>query len=191
MNGMTIRNTNRSWGSVAKAFHWIIVLLIINQWVIAEHAASLPKGPRLIAALGWHKSFGITILLLAVLRLGWRWMNPVPDLAAETKPWERTLAKLSHGLLYALIFLLPLSGWMMSSARSFPVSWFGLLQLPDLVTPDPALFERLRDLHHLLFKVLVVVAALHVAGALKHHFIDRNDVLRRMLPFGRVKDHHD
>ena len=75
----------------------------------------------------------------------------------------------------------------MSSARSFPVSWFGWFQLPDLVAPDQHLYERLRDLHHLLFKVLVAVAVLHVAGALKHHFIDRNDVLRRMLPFGRVK----
>src|SRR3954471_13742612 len=126
---MPFRNTKSSWGSLSKALHWIIVLLIINQWLIAEPAASLPKGPRLIAALGWHKSFGITILLLAVLRLLWRWMNPVPELAAETRPWERALARLSHGLLYGLIFVLPLSGWMMSSARSFPVSWFGLLQL--------------------------------------------------------------
>ena len=182
---MTIRNTTRSWGSLSKALHWLIVLLIINQWVIAERAASLPKGPALINALGWHKSFGITILMLAVIRLVWRWMNPVPDLTAETRPWERGLARLSHVLLYALIFAMPLSGWTMSSARSFPVSWFGFFQLPDLVTADPHLYERLRGLHHLLFGVLVAVAALHVAGALKHHFIDRNDVLRRMLPFVR------
>ena len=184
---MSIRNTTRSWGSVSKAFHWVIVLLILNQWIIAERAEDLPKGPALIQALWWHKSFGITILMLALLRLAWRWLNPVPDLAAETRPWERVLARISHVLLYALIFALPLSGWLMSSARSFTVSWFGFLQLPNLVAPDPELYERLHDLHHLLFKVLVGVAALHVAGALKHHFIDRNDVLRRMLPFGRIK----
>jgi cytochrome b561 len=114
-------------------------------------------------------------------------MNPVPDLAAETRPWERVLAKISHLLLYALIFALPLSGWLMSSAKNFPVSWFNLLLLPDLVAPNEALFEQLRSLHHTLFAVLVAVAAVHVAGALKHHFIDRNDVLRRMLPFSRVK----
>jgi cytochrome b561 len=114
-------------------------------------------------------------------------MNPVPDLTTETRPWERALAKLSHLLLYGLIFALPVSGWLMSSAKNFPVSWFKLVQLPDLVAPDEQLFQQMRDLHHVLFAVLVVVALLHVAGALKHHFIDRNDVLRRMLPFTRAK----
>jgi cytochrome b561 len=184
---MPFRNTKSSWGSLSKALHWIIVLLIINQWVIAERAASLPKGPALISALAWHKSFGITILLLASVRLLWRWVNPVPDLSAETRPWERRLARISHVLLYVLIFAMPLSGWTMSSARSFPVSWFGWVQLPDLVRPDPQLYQRLNSLHHLLFIALVAVAVLHAAGALKHHFIDRNDVLKRMLPFGRVK----
>jgi len=81
----------------------------------------------------------------------------------------------------------PLTGWIMSSAKNFPVSWFRLFQLPDLVAPNEALFQQMRSLHHSLFALLVVVAALHVAGALKHHFIDRNDVLRRMLPFGGVE----
>src|SRR3954469_726716 len=109
---MPIRNTKSSWGSVSKTLHWAIVLLIINQWLIAERAASLPKGPALISALAWHKSFGITILLLAVVRLLWRWLNPVPDLSAETRSWERRLAKISHVALYLLIFAMPLSGWM-------------------------------------------------------------------------------
>ncbi len=90
-------------------------------------------------------------------------------------------------LLYGLIFALPLSGWLMSSAKNFPVSWFSLFQLPDLVAPNEQLFRQMLTLHHLLFAALVVVALLHIAGALKHHFIDRNDVLKRMLPFGGVK----
>jgi cytochrome b561 len=184
---MSVRNTTRSWGSVSKALHWIIVLLIINQCVICMRADALPLGLAKLQVLAWHKSFGITILALAVVRLVWRWMNPVPDLTSETRPWERALAKISHLLLYALIFALPLSGWLMSSAKNFPVSWFNLIQLPDLVAPNQVLFEQLRSLHHTLFAVLVAVAAVHVAGALKHHFVDRNDVLRRMLPFGRVK----
>jgi len=184
---MPFRNTKSSWGSLSKALHWIIVLLIINQWLIIQWVHSLPKGPAMISALAWHKSFGITILLLAIARLSWRWMNPVPDLSNETRTWERVLAKMSHVLLYGLIFALPLSGWIMSSARSFPVSWFGWVQLPDLVAPDPALYKTLHELHEVLFNVLVSVAALHAAGALKHHFIDRNDVLKRMLPFGGVK----
>jgi cytochrome b561 len=183
---MPFRNTTRAWGSLSKAFHWLIVLLIINQWVIAERAEEL-KGLAKLDALAWHKSFGMTVLMLAVLRLAWRLMNPTPELATETKPWERLLAKISHVLLYALIFAMPLTGWMMSSAKNYPVSWFKLFQFPDLVAPAEQTFHRMHDLHHLLFNVLVGVALLHVAGALKHHFIDRNDVLKRMLPFGRIK----
>jgi cytochrome b561 len=183
---MTFRNTTRSWGSLSKALHWLIVLLIINQWWIAERAEEL-KGLAKLEALAWHKSFGMTILMLAVLRLVWRLMNPTPDLTAETKPWERVLAKLSHVLLYALIFALPLTGWMMSSARNFPVSWFKLFQFPDLVAPARQTFDLMHDAHGALFAALVCVALLHIAGALKHHFIDKNDVLKRMLPFGGVK----
>jgi cytochrome b561 len=184
---MTFRNTTRSWGALAKALHWIIVILIINQWVIAERADALPNGLAKLQALGWHKSFGMTILMIAVVRLAWRLMNPTPDLTAETRPWERVLARVSHFLLYALIFAMPLSGWMMSSARNFPVSWFKLFQFPDLVAPADQTFRFMQDLHHKLFAALVIVALLHIAGALKHHFIDKNDVLKRMLPFGGVK----
>ena len=183
---MAFRNTTRSWGSLSKAFHWLIVLLIINQWWIAERAEEL-KGLAKLEALAWHKSFGMTILMLAVLRLAWRLMNPTPDLTLETKPWERVLARISHVLLYALIFAVPLSGWMMSSAKNYPVSWFKLFQFPDLIAPAEQTFRLMQDLHFLLFSALVTVALLHVAGALKHHFIDKNDVLKRMLPFGRVK----
>ena len=179
---MTFRNTTRSWGSLSKALHWIIVVLIINQWIIAERAAQLPpKSLAVLKALWWHKSFGITILVLAVIRLAWRWMNPVPDLTAETRPWERVLAKISHVLLYALIFAMPLSGWAMSSAHNYSVSWFKLFQFPDLVAPAEETFHQMHDLHHLLFDVQ------RGDGALKHHFIDKNDVLKRMLPFGRTR----
>ena len=183
---MPFRNTTRSWGSLSKAFHWLIVLLIINQWWIADRAEEL-KGLAKLEALAWHKSFGMTILMLAVLRLIWRLANPTPDLTTETKPWERVLARISHVLLYALIFAMPLTGWMMSSAKNYPVSWFRQFQFPDLVAPAEQTFQQMHDLHHLLFSVLVCVALLHIAGALKHHFIDKNDVLKRMLPFGGVK----
>jgi cytochrome b561 len=181
---MTFRNTTREWGALSKALHWIIVLLIIIQWIIAQRADALPLGPTKVEVLGYHKSFGMTVLMLAVLRLAWRWMNPVPTLAGVTKGWERALAHVSHFLLYALLFAMPLSGWMMSSAASFRVSYFKLFTWPDLVQPGQELFRQLQDLHHLLFNVLVVVALLHIAGALKHAVIDKNDVLKRMLPFG-------
>lgn len=184
---MTFRNTTRAWGTFSKALHWLIVILIIVQWFIASRADALPLGPAKIAALGWHKSFGITILALAIIRLVWRWANPVPSLEGLAKTWERMLAGLSHVLLYGLIFAIPLSGWMMSSARNFPVSWFNLVQLPDLVKPDRGIYDFMHDAHGILFAALVCVALLHALGAVKHHFIDRNDVLKRMLPFGGVK----
>jgi cytochrome b561 len=184
---MNFRNSVRSWGVISKSLHWLIVVLILNQWVIAARAESLPLGAAKLQALGWHKSLGMTILALAIIRLVWRWLNPVPTLAGLAKPWERGLAHVSHWALYALIFAMPLSGWLMSSARNFPVSWFGVFQFPDLVAPDKAFYELMRDLHPLLFSALILVALLHIAGALKHHFIDRNDVLKRMLPFGGVK----
>ena len=184
---MTFRNTTRSWGSLSKALHWLIVLLIIGQWVIMQRAEALPLGSAKVWTIGLHKSIGMTVLALAIIRLVWRWLNPVPTLDGLAKSWEKLLAHLSHLLLYGLIFALPLSGWLMSSARGFGVAWFGFFTLPDLVAKDNALYEQLKDLHHLLFAALVVVALLHIAGALKHHVIDKNEVLKRMLPFGGVK----
>lgn len=183
---MTWRNTPRSWGRISKALHWIIVLLVLGQWALAQYADAqslAAKGPP----LNLHKSMGMTIFALAIVRLVWRLVNPVPTLEGLAKRWERVLAHVSHAALYLLIFAMPLTGWLMSSARNFPVAWFGLFQFPDLVAPDRDLYRQMHDLHGLLFAALVVVALLHVAGALKHHFIDRNEVLRRMLPFGGVK----
>src|SRR5687768_10823384 len=165
---MTLRNTTRAWGAVSKTLHWLIVLLIINQWALMQRAESLPLGAAKLQAINWHKSFGMTILALAIIRLVWRLANPVPSLAGLTKAWERVLATISHVALYALLFSLPLTGWLMSSARNFPVSWFGQVQLPNLVAPSQPLYRQMSDLHHMLFSALVVVALLHVAGALKH-----------------------
>jgi cytochrome b561 len=179
---MSLRNTTSRWGAVAQFLHWLIVALIIVQVTLALWADEL-HGMRKLAMLARHKSFGITILGLATLRLLWRWMNPKPPLPATLKPYERRLAHLSHTLLYVLLFALPLSGWMMSSARGFPVSWFGFFQLPDLVPKSKPLYEALVTTHATLACVLGAVVVLHIAGALKHHYVLRDDVLRRMLPF--------
>jgi cytochrome b561 len=179
---MAIRNTTRRWGWVAQFLHWLIVALIIVQVTLASLADDAPPLKRL-GLLARHKSVGITILALAVLRLAWRWINPTPELPTTLKPYERRLARFTHAMLYVLLFAMPLSGWMMSSARGFPVSWFHLFQLPDLVPKNKALYEALVTTHGTLACVLGLVVALHVAGALKHHFMLRDDVLRRMLPF--------
>jgi len=182
---MTLRNTTRRWGAIAQLFHWLIVALILVQLWLALRADEL-TGMGKLRELARHKSVGITILMLVILRLLWRSRNPHPPLPDNLKPYERSLARFTHGALYTLLFAIPLSGWTMSSARGFPVSWFGFLQLPDLVPKNHTLYEWLVMTHVTLVCVLAVIVALHVAGALKHHFVHKDDVLRRMLPFTRT-----
>lgn len=179
---MQIRNSETRYGAIAQLLHWSIVALIITQLVLASKAEGLPLGPAKIAVLAQHKSFGMTIFGLAVLRLIWRLLNPVPSLPENTPRWQRIAANVSHGALYALIIITPVFGWMMSSARNFPVSWFGLFTFPDLVKPDKAAYETFHQVHEVLALTLAALALLHAAAGLKHHFIDRDDVLRRMLP---------
>jgi cytochrome b561 len=183
---MTIRNTTVRWGAVSQLLHWLIVALIIVQITLASMADDLPLGVKKLALLARHKSFGITILGLAVLRLLWRWMNPTPPLPNTLKPYERVLASFTHAGLYILLFALPLTGWMMSSARRFAVSWFGFIQLPDFVPQSKPLYDAMLETHETLVWVLYVIVALHVLGALKHHFMLKDNVLRRMLPFTKT-----
>lgn len=180
---MAFRNTTRRWGAVAQLLHWLVVLFIVAQFTLAALFDDLPAGAKKLTLVSRHKSIGITILMLALLRLGWRWANPTPALPDTLKPYERNLARLTHGLLYVLLFAVPLAGWMMSSARGFPVSWFGFFQLPDLVPKNKALYETLLTTHGALAWTLGIVATLHLGAALKHHFMLKDDVLRRMLPF--------
>lgn len=180
---MQVRNSTDRYGAVAQLLHWSIVALIITQFALASKADALSIGPAKIALLARHKSFGITIFALAIVRLAWRLVNPVPSLPPQTPKWQAMGAHLSHWSLYGLILVTPLLGWMMSSARNFPVSWFGLMTLPDLVKPDRALYESLHEAHEFCAWAIGIISIAHAAAALKHHFIDRDNVLRRMLPF--------
>jgi len=180
---MTLRNTTDRWGAVAQTFHWLIVALITLQVTLGNIAVRLPLGGKKVERFAQHKSVGITILSLVVLRVLWRWANPTPSLPGTLKPYERVLAHLTHAGLYILLFAMPLTGWMMTSARGFPASWFGLFQLPDFVPKNQTLYEVMKETHDLLALALYAVVFLHVAAALKHHFLLKDEVLRRMLPF--------
>jgi cytochrome b561 len=179
---MQIRNTLSRWGVVSQTLHWLIVILIITQFVLAETEHDMPLGMAKFAILARHKSIGITILILAILRLLWRWMNPVPPLPDTLKPYERVLAHVSHFGLYFFLFAQPITGWILSSASNFPVSYFGWFTLPNLVAPDKHFAAIMHEVHEWLFNILVAFAVLHIAAALKHHFVLKDDVLRRMLP---------
>lgn len=178
---MHFKNTQTRYGAVAQLFHWTVVVLVITQFVLALRAKGLSPVAK-IGILGLHKSVGITILGLALLRLTWRLFNPVPPLPAGAPRWQDRAAHVSHFLLYALLFITPVLGWLMSSARAFSVSWFGLVTLPDFIKPNKAAFQTLHDAHEFMAISLGVIAIVHAAAALKHHFFDRDNVLRRMLP---------
>ena len=170
------------YGAVAQGFHWIIAGLIVTQFTLALMADDLPLGLHKLAVLARHKSFGMTVLMLAVLRLLWRLFNRPPELPPGMSKIERTLARGTHLLFYVLLFAMPLTGWMMSSAKNYSVSWFGRFTWPDLIAPNERTFEMLKTTHHLLGWLLLSVAILHVLAALKHHFWNKDDVLVRMLP---------
>ncbi len=185
---MQLKNDESRYGVVAQLFHWIIVVLIIVQFILANRESNLPLGPAKIAVLAQHKSVGITILGLALLRLIWRWLNPVPAEPLDVARWQRIAARVSHIGLYVLLLVTPVVGWLMSSARNFPVSWFGLVTLPDFIKPNRPAYEFLHTTHELLALTLFCLALLHMAAALKHHFIDKDNVLRRMLPVKLKQD---
>ena len=157
--------------------------MIILQFVLAQSAEYAQHSGSRVAQLGLlanHKSVGMTILALAVLRLGWRLAVRPPRLPAHMPGWQVTVSHLTHWLLYGFLFALPLTGWLMSSAASYSVSWFGLFTWPDLVAPDTGLRDSMKFIHDLLGKGLFVITVLHILAACKHHFLDRDDVLRRM-----------
>ena len=179
---MQLRNSSLRYGAVAQTFHWVIVALIITQFTLAWIAADLPLGMHKLALLARHKSFGITIMGLAVLRLLWRFTNPTPLLPADTPKWQRVAAHTAHAALYVLLFAVPLMGWLMSSAKNYTVSWFNLVTLPNLVSPNEELFKFFREAHEVLALTLLAIAVAHALAALKHEFIDKDNVLRHMLP---------
>jgi cytochrome b561 len=170
------------YDAVAQTFHWLIAALIVVQFALAWTADDLPLGLHKLALLARHKSFGMTVLTLAVLRLLWRWSHRPPALPKAMTPIEVKLAHATHLAFYVLLFAMPLSGWLMSSAKNYSVSWFGVFTWPNLIGKNEAAFSALRETHEFLSWALLAMAILHVLAALKHHFWNKDDVLLRMLP---------
>jgi cytochrome b561 len=181
---MPARSDAARWGSVAKFFHWAIVIAILVQATIGLVMVELPKRPGTIPVFTFHKSLGLTIFAFAILRLLWRAFDPHPAYPATMPRWQVVGARAGHALLYTLIFAVPLSGWLFDSATALrPLYWFGLIHVPSLTGGrDDAIKEFAEAAHETLFWILATVAAGHAAIALWHHFHDRDDILRRMLP---------
>ncbi len=175
------------YSAPAQLLHWVIAALIVVQFALAWSAEDLPLGMHKLALLARHKSVGMTVLMLAIVRLLWRWSHPAPALPELMKPIERLAARGTHAAFYFLLFAMPLTGWMMSSAKNYSVSWFGLFTWPNLISPSDGAFTFLRTTHAVLSDALFVIAMLHIVAALKHHFWDKDDVLVRMLPSTRKR----
>lgn len=174
---MTTRYT-----STAIAFHWLLALLLSALLALGFYMQSLPLSPQKLQLFSWHKWAGVTIFLLAVLRLAWRLGHQPPPLPDHMGRIARLMAHGGHWLLYGLMLAIPLSGWLMSSAKGFQTVWFGIVPLPDLVAKDRELGRLLTDVHVCLNWLLIAAAGLHILAALKHHFIDRDGLLSRMSP---------
>ena len=147
----------------------------------------LQLSPAKLKLYSWHKWIGVSIFLLVVLRALWRLTHPVPSVPVATPRWQRVAAVATHLLLYLLLIVIPLSGWLMSSALGVQTVYLGVLPLPDLLGKDKALGEQLKLVHETLNWTLAVLVAVHIAAALRHHFVDRDDVLHRMVPFIRPR----
>jgi len=174
------------YGSVAITLHWLTAALIVANLLLGVSMVDLPFSPRKLQWYIWHKWIGITVFLITSLRVAWRAAHPAPPLVAMPD-WQRTAASVSHKLLYALLLLIPISGWLYSSATGVQVVYLGLVPLPNLVPKDKMLASVLLGVHVGGNLTLFTVVCLHTAAALWHHFASRDETLARMLPFMRRK----
>lgn len=170
------------WGLIG--LHWATLLLIAAAYVLGTVLEDMALSPLKLKLYAWHKWVGLLVLALLLPRLLLRFFDRL-DHAQGLSPWELRASAGAHGLLYLLMLAVPLSGWLQSSAAGFPVVWFGVLPLPDLIAKDKALAESLKELHELGVNLLVMLVALHAAAALYHHYLRRDGILARMAPWAR------
>ncbi|MEX0449135.1 cytochrome b [Spiribacter sp. 221] len=182
---MRFRNTRDGWGAGAQLLHWLIAAGIATAMLLGWIMVNLPNSPGKFQLYALHKSLGITILALVLLRIVWRWINVIPAMPGTLSPREQQLAGAGHMALYALMLLMPLSGYVLNSAANFPLNVFGLVQIPNLTPESETLAEVASIMHLTLFWVFAAVLVAHIGAALRHHFVLHDDVLRRMLPVRR------
>ncbi|WP_092389470.1 cytochrome b [Halopseudomonas salegens] len=179
---MQLKNTSLTYGWIAIGFHWLVAVTVIGLAVLGLWMTDLTYySPYYRSAPFWHKSIGVSLVLVLLLRLIWRWCNPRPAHIAAHKGWEKRLAGLVHGLLYLLLVVIVISGYLISTANGQGIDVFGWFTLPALVSGLPEQADRAGFVHYWLAITVLVLAGIHALGALKHHFIDRDNTLRRML----------
>lgn len=170
------------------ALHWLIALLIIAAFSLGLYMTGLPFSLTKLKLFSWHKWLGITILGLVAIRLLYRLFQATPPYPDSTEKWEKVAAHSVHLALYFFMFAVPLSGYFYTYAAGFPVVYLGLVELPAPIAPDPLLKVQLKTLHEVLTTGMLMLISLHIAAALKHHFIDKDSIINRMLPRALTKD---
>ena len=171
-----------TWTPIAKGLHWLMAALLLGLLALGLYMTDLPLSPEKLLLYSWHKWLGVSAFLLLWCRLLWRLTHRAPAAPEGVSAGMARLATLGHLALYALMLLIPLSGWLMSSAKGVPTVWFGLWPIPDLLPRDRALGDALQIVHRALNYLLMATIAGHVAAALWHHTVRKDDTLRRMLP---------
>lgn len=183
--GTPVMSTFRStqYSHIAISLHWLVAIGLAIVFCVGVYMADLPFSPAKLQIFSWHKWAGVTIFLLVLIRLLWRLVKGAPAAPEHMPRWQQLLAEWTHRLLYVLMLAIPLSGWLMSSAKGVPTVYFGVLPLPDLLQKNHDLGEFLEGVHGFLNYTMLALVLAHAGAAFKHHFIDRDDVLARMLPF--------
>lgn len=184
---MTDTATNRRYSIGAMIFHWVIAVAVIVNWRLAENAEHAASMDDKIAIFANHKALGILILFLSLGRLLWRWMHPVPPLPSDLAKWEAVLARAVHIIFYVLLIGLPLGGWIANSLSGREIDMFGMFTIPPLPIGENAeAGKAIYGLHATGANIFIYLIGLHILGALKHTFIDKNGGIFRMLPFGKA-----
>lgn len=165
--------------------HWLVAALVLVQLGLGLYAASLPVSLARLQWLSRHKSLGLAVLALMILRTAWRSMDRPPALPHSMPRWERRAAATTHRLLYILLVLAPLAGWLHASAAGLSANWFGLVQVPDLLPKNPELSDVFKYTHRICVALLALLIVAHVGAAFRHAFVLRDGVLHRMLPWRR------
>ena len=179
-------STTARYSTTAIVLHWLLGLSLMALFGLGLYMTDLPFSPQRLKLYNWHKWAGVTILVLSALRLLWRVTHRPPALpkaVEKTMPgWQKLAHHGTHHLLYVLFFAVPLIGWAYSSAAGFPIVFLGLWQLPDFVPVSKDLAEAIKPWHQYTAFALAALTVLHIAAALKHHLVDRDGLLHRMLP---------
>jgi len=180
--------TSRRYSPMAMTLHWLVFLAVIANWRIAEAAEHAATDEARSAIMGNHFAIGVLILLMILLRFAWRFVQKPPELSSALAGWERILAKVTHGLFYVLLIVMPLAGWLAMSKYGVPINVFGIFSVPPLpVAPDPDGAKAIFELHATAGISLLILVALHIIGTLKHTLVDKDGNIFRMLPFGEPK----